>query len=94
MGISGLLPVLKPTTRSIHVSSYKGKRVAVDGYSWLHKATYCCAIELAVGTYTDKHVHFFLARVEMLRHHGVEPVLVFDGAKLPSKADEEGTRER
>lgn len=54
MGISGLLPVLKSIARPVHVSSYRGKRVAVDGYSWLHKGAYACSRELCEGTYTDK----------------------------------------
>jgi exonuclease-1 len=35
-----------------------------------------------------------MSRVELLRHHGVEPVIVFDGGRLPMKADEEDTRRR
>ena len=30
--------------------------------------------------------------VEMLRHHGVHPVVVFDGGRLPMKGEEEGSR--
>ncbi len=94
MGINGLLPVLKPITRTVHVSSYKGRRVAIDGYSWLHKAVYACAMELCLGQFTTKHIQFCVARIEMLKQHGVEPLLVFDGGKLPLKDDEEGSRGR
>jgi hypothetical protein len=54
MGISGLLPVLKSISRPKHVSAYRGKAVAIDGYSWLHKGAYACSRELVEGTYTDK----------------------------------------
>ena len=41
-----------------------------------------------------RYVIFCMARVELLRNCGVVPVLVFDGANLPIKAEEEGTRRR
>ena len=40
-----------------------------------------------------RHVEYVLHRVNMLREHGVEPFLVFDGGKLPAKAREESSRE-
>lgn len=54
MGIAGLLPVLKSVTVSAHVSIYSGKKVAVDGYVWLHRGTFTCARELCEGRPTDK----------------------------------------
>ena len=54
MGINGLLPVLKSITKTKHVSSYQGQRVAVDAYCWLHKGAYSCARELCEGIPTDK----------------------------------------
>jgi len=54
MGIQGLLPHLKGCSRSIHVRDYKGRKVVVDGYSWLHKGAYTCARELCEGIYTDR----------------------------------------
>jgi acetylglutamate kinase len=39
-------------------------------------------------------VAYFLRCVELLQRSGVEPVCVFDGGKLPSKAAEEAERER
>lgn len=55
MGIQGLLPVLKPITNTVHVSKYRGQKVAVDAYCWLHKAAYCCAEEICEGKFTDKY---------------------------------------
>ena len=69
---------------------YKGRRVAVDAYCWLHKGccadqvlrielfdTRChsCSLELANGVPTDKYIYFCMTRVELLRRHGVIPVV-------------------
>ncbi len=54
MGISGLLVALKGCTTTRHVRDYKGVRVAIDGYSWLHKGAYSCSRALCEGAYTDK----------------------------------------
>ena len=43
MGINGLHSELKPFCRRVHVESYRGKKLAADGYSWLHKGVYSCA---------------------------------------------------
>ena len=58
MGITGLLPVLKSITNGKHVSSYAGKKVAIDAYSWLHKGAYSCSRELCEGLPTTKWVLF------------------------------------
>jgi len=50
MGITGLLPFLKNIQREVHVSSFKGKKVAVDAYCWLHKGAYSCAMQLVMKT--------------------------------------------
>lgn len=54
MGITGLLPCLKSLVRRVHIGEYQGKKVAVDGYCWLHKGAYACSRELCEGEYTDK----------------------------------------
>lgn len=46
MGIPGLLPCLKSITEVIDVSLFANQFVAVDAYSWLHKAVHTCAREL------------------------------------------------
>lgn len=48
MGITGLLPFLRGIQREVHVSSFRGRRVAVDAYCWLHKGAYSCATQLVV----------------------------------------------
>jgi exonuclease 1 len=66
--------------------------LGVDAYGWLHRGTVSCAIELAQGKPTRKHIEFTLNRVRMLIHFGVKPFLVFDGDYLPSKAHTEKER--
>jgi exonuclease-1 len=46
MGIEGLLRVLSSITNKKHLREYEGKRVAVDGYCWLHKAMYMLTPEI------------------------------------------------
>ncbi len=53
MGIQGLLPVLKSITRPLHVSAFRGNRVAVDAYCWLHRGAYTCSREICEGIPTD-----------------------------------------
>ncbi|BGP55305.1 hypothetical protein JCM8202_000618 [Rhodotorula sphaerocarpa] len=94
MGIGGLLPLLKEIQRPCHVKEWKGKRVAVDGYVWLHRGAYGCAEDLALGRPTIKYVNYAMHRVRMLKYFGVTPVMVFDGGLLPSKMGTEDDRER
>eukprot|EP00730_Choanoeca_flexa_P016564 TRINITY_DN7857_c0_g1_i1.p1 TRINITY_DN7857_c0_g1~~TRINITY_DN7857_c0_g1_i1.p1 ORF type:complete len:558 (+),score=102.48 TRINITY_DN7857_c0_g1_i1:64-1737(+) len=92
MGIQSLLQLLQPATVDIHIQSYAGKRVAIDGYGWLHKGAYACAQALAFGKKTEAHIKFCMKRIALLKHYKVEPVIVLDGRPLPSKASEEAQR--
>ncbi|CAI5483774.1 unnamed protein product [Closterium sp. Yama58-4] len=94
MGISGLLPLLKSVTRRTHIREYAGRRVAIDTYSWLHRASYSCSQELCQGTPCTRHIQYCMNKVKLLRDNGVIPVLVFDGGKLPSKSQQESKREK
>ncbi|UPQ99224.1 XPG/Rad2 endonuclease [Chloropicon primus] len=92
MGISGLLPFLKQHTKKTHLSQFEGQRVAIDGYSWLHKGAYCCSSDLCLNRPTDKYVTYFLKRIQTLLNHGLQPLVVFDGGNLPMKKDENESR--
>ncbi|KAG2434397.1 hypothetical protein HYH02_012409 [Chlamydomonas schloesseri] len=94
MGINGLLQQLKSISKPKHVSAYRGQKVAIDGYSWLHKGAYSCSRELCEGIWADGYVRYFVGRVELLLGNGVVPIVVFDGCRLPMKADEEDNRRR
>ena len=57
MGIAGLLPNLRSVQRPVHVREYSGKRVAVDGYCWLHRGAFSCSRELCEGRPTRRCEH-------------------------------------
>jgi exonuclease-1 len=59
MGISGLLPVLKSIQRPVNASEYEGKRVAIDGYCWLHRGVFSCSRELCEGEDNRRYVLAF-----------------------------------
>ncbi|KAM0262498.1 hypothetical protein ACHAQJ_001752 [Trichoderma viride] len=92
MGVTGLLPILKSIQRPTELKKFDGETLAVDGYGWLHRAAYSCAVELAQGKPTKKFINAALHRVRMLKHFGVTPYMVFDGDYLPSKAATEVSR--
>eukprot|EP01018_Ginkgo_biloba_P029376 Gb_08129 [translate_table: standard] len=94
MGIQGLLPALKSIMIPIHVKELAGSYVAVDTYSWLHKGAFSCSKELCLGQPTRRHIDYCMHRVNLLRHHGVKPILIFDGGILPMKAEQEAKRAR
>ena len=66
----------------------------MDAYCLLHRGSYGCARELVEGEPTDGHVRYCMARVELLLAAGVRTLVVFDGGRLPNKAEEERARER
>eukprot|EP01022_Parablepharisma_sp_SALTPOND_P026120 TRINITY_DN619_c0_g1_i1.p3 TRINITY_DN619_c0_g1~~TRINITY_DN619_c0_g1_i1.p3 ORF type:complete len:597 (-),score=73.13 TRINITY_DN619_c0_g1_i1:1829-3619(-) len=92
MGIQGLLQALKQIQVRTHISKYKGQKVAVDGYCWLHKGVYACTYELGKGMQTRKYIQYCVKRIDMLLEAGVVPIVVFDGAPLPMKKEVEETR--
>lgn len=94
MGIQGLLPALKSVMNPIHVKDLAGNTVAVDTYSWLHKGAFSCSRELCHGLPTRRHIDYCMHRVNLLRHHGIKPILIFDGGFLPMKSDQEAKRAR
>ena len=85
MGITGLLPLVKSNISHSHVNEFAGRRVAIDGYAWLHKAKYSCARELCRGEPTDKWVSYVLTQIDMFLCRNVHVTMVFDGADLPAK---------
>jgi len=98
MGIQGLLPALMPIQKQRNISHYAGKKAAIDGYCWLHKAAYTCSAELAHGKGLDKLIQYCMARIELMKRQGVTPVMVFDGGHLGMKKkveqERQGNREK
>ncbi|XP_058102596.1 exonuclease 1 [Magnolia sinica] len=97
MGIQNLLRFMKPFIESIHIKKYAGKRVGIDAYSWLHKGAYSCSMELCLssgGDAASRYLQYFMHRINLLRHHKITPVVVFDGGNLPCKSVTEDERQR
>uniref|UniRef100_A0A0A9Y086 Exonuclease 1 n=3 Tax=Lygus hesperus TaxID=30085 RepID=A0A0A9Y086_LYGHE len=92
MGITGLIPFLKPASRPVNIKEYGGCTVAIDSYCWLHRGAIACAEKLVRGDSTDVYVNYCIKYVEMLLSHQVKPIMVFDGRHLPAKADTEKSR--
>ncbi|WFD23206.1 hypothetical protein MEQU1_001894 [Malassezia equina] len=93
MGIQGLLPLLKDIQKDTHVEAFRGRTLGIDGYVWLHRGAYACAMDLALGRPTTRYITYAMHRIRMLQHYGVKPYVVFDGGPLPSKAGTESERE-
>lgn len=56
-------------------------------YVWLHKGAFSCAWQLCNGEPTTAYVDYCVERLKLLLYYEVVPVLVFDGAALPMKAE-------
>ncbi|CAA6661263.1 unnamed protein product [Spirodela intermedia] len=97
MGIPNLLRFVKPYIQPIHIKKYSGKRVGIDAYSWLHKGAYSCSMELCLNKQTEaarRYLRYFMHHINLLRHHDIKPVVVFDGGDIPSKSSTEDARSR
>lgn len=60
-------------------------------------AAYSCSMELCLDIDGDKksqYLKYFMHRINMLRHHKITPVVVFDGGNIPCKAATEDERHR
>lgn len=92
MGIQGLLPLLKPISKTVHVRELKGCRVAVDAYVWLHRGAYACAAELCQGQDTTRYLNYCIEKARSLLQHGLSLYIVFDGGSLQAKRGTEESR--
>ncbi|KAE8820342.1 exonuclease 1 [Hordeum vulgare] len=99
MGIPNLLRFMKPFIEPVHIKKYAGQRVGIDAYSWLHKGAYSCSMELCMSPRSPgarRYISYFMHHVNLLRHHKVVPVVVFDGGSMPCKSatDEDRHKKR
>ena len=79
MGVQNLLPLVSPVSKTVSLSSFKGKKVAIDGYVWLHRCSYKCARDMVMDPYTDVFLPHVMSKINSLMSAGVIPVIVFDG---------------
>ncbi|RHY70378.1 hypothetical protein DYB30_006989 [Aphanomyces astaci] len=54
---------------------------------------YGCAYDLALGNETQTYITYVMRRVELLKNAGIHPILVFDGKKVPLKANTHDKRQ-
>ena len=62
---------------------------------WLEqpRGAQCAAALPTQPTLTHRHVDYCMSRVDEFIKAGIQPVIVFDGDRLPSKSQEEGSRQ-
>jgi exonuclease 1 len=92
MGITGLLPLLKESIDQTHISKFKGQRLAVDTYCWMHRAVYGHTTEMSTGNESTRWVQYCMGILDMLLSFQIEVYLVFDGKNLPAKERTEADR--
>ena len=92
MGILNLHKFLERASTKNNLSNLRGSVVGVDAMCWLHRGSIASAWELLTGRDTDKFLRFFIKMLILCNMCGVKPIIVFDGASLPAKAEEEDIR--
>ena len=85
MGVNGLLQLLAPIQKRRHLSEFRGKRIAIDGFVWLHRAAFRYCVELCKDPSTPLLLPYLMSRINALKTCGIVPVVIFDGQSLPSK---------
>ncbi|CAF0732042.1 unnamed protein product [Didymodactylos carnosus] len=89
MGITGLLPLLKPASRDANITEFNGCTAAVDTYCWIYRGCFGCADKIAQGTPCSSYVRYVTKYATLLLQSGIKPIMVFDGSPLPSKRNTE-----
>ena len=94
MGIPKLLKILSDVTTRKSLSTYRGKRAGVDGYTWLHRSLYCIGDGILQNPIDiSRCINFFIKKLQLLLKNQITPIIIFDGDKLPMKNTEEDKRE-
>ncbi|XP_076900630.1 exonuclease 1-like [Bidens hawaiensis] len=93
MGMKDILRFMKPYVHPIHINTFSPFQVGIDAYSkevFIHRSAYSCSMELCLNAEGDQkkfqYINYCLHRINMLRHHNITPVLVFDGCNIPCKS--------
>ncbi|CAO3635925.1 unnamed protein product [Mucor fragilis] len=81
MATHELLQSLRPVQRTINLSEYRGKTVAVDGPSIFYQAGFGIALSQLFNAYVD----YFMQVILLLQYYGVTPIVVFGSLPLPFK---------
>jgi hypothetical protein len=87
-GPAHLMAELGPGVRRGNIyTECQGKRVGIDTLCWLHEFALRYCHDVYEGEY-ESVAKAVVARATMMRAHGVYPILVFDGEKMPGKRDQ------
>ncbi|KAI5148612.1 exonuclease 1 [Enteropsectra breve] len=86
MGITGLLPLVKPIMQKKSIKAYAGSAIGIDGHAWLHQALPVSASDLYFNKMNDKYIAIFMSKVDSLLDNGIRPVVVFDGDSFAPKS--------
>ena len=76
------------------MTSFRGKKLAIDASGWLHKSLWVTVEDLVDSNFAHDeqlYVDFFITRVTNLRRSGTEPVFVFDGKRHAMKSETQVT---
>lgn len=87
MGITGLLPLLKPVIKSTRIDKYKNKKIAIDAFVWIHSIATHVSYELYNKIDTQNHIIIFEKKIAELTKSGITPIFVFDGDFLEAKSE-------
>lgn len=63
----------------------------------LFLVAYSCSMQLCLdisGDVANRYLSYFMHHINLLRHHQITPVVVFDGGKIPCKSATEHERQR
>lgn len=85
MGIKSLLKNTKSVSKRRHISHYRNKTVAIDGFAWIHRASYNCPEEVIFEKNIRGIFKFFQQKMAYLLQLNINIILVFDGAEAPLK---------
>lgn len=91
-GPAHLMAELGPGVRRGNIyTECQGKRVGIDTLCWLHEFALRYCHDVYEGEY-ESVAKAVVARATMMRAHGVYPILVFDGEKMPGKGETNAKR--
>ncbi|KAJ3425244.1 exonuclease [Anaeramoeba flamelloides] len=94
MGIGGLLPVLNSISKRIHLSKFKGKKIAIDGYVILHRGSGNCSRQLVLEEPAPALITYCMNFISQLQKYGIIPIVVFDGSDLSIKSNTNEKRKK
>uniref|UniRef100_A0A8C5T4H9 Flap endonuclease GEN homolog 1 n=1 Tax=Malurus cyaneus samueli TaxID=2593467 RepID=A0A8C5T4H9_9PASS len=84
MGVTALWQILEPVRRPVHLSSLKGKTLAVDLSLWVCEAQ---TVKKMVGVVTKPHLRNLFFRFSFFTSMGIKLVFVMEGEAPRLKAD-------